>query len=132
MTPADLRTCSRPSTAITMPVGRIPAGGEEADGEWPVEACLEHVVADGLSECLNKSDLDEVDPGSEADEVGHLAGGDACCDLDDVRFSAVGDDQLREGDPVSKAERVDGGNGDLADGFEVRAWEFGWVEVDPP
>ena len=66
-----------------------------------------------------------------ADEIGHLAAGDASGDLDDAHRAVVGDDQLRERDPVPEAERVHRVDGDaLRVGQHVRVDRRG-VDVDP-
>ena len=88
------------------------AGGQEADCERLLEARQHEVVVRLVPERLPQRNLDEVDADCVADEVGHLSARDPGRDLDDPHRAVVGDDQLREGDPVAQPERVHGVHGD--------------------
>ena len=59
-----------------------------------------------LAEGLTESNLYEVDAHRMADEVRHLAAGDAGGDLDDGNAAIGRRDQLRERDRVAQAERT--------------------------
>ena len=85
---------------------RAGARGEEADRERLPEARQGHLVGDVLPERLPQRDLDEVDADGVADEVGHLAAGDARRHLDDRDRAVRRRDELREGDRVPKPERA--------------------------
>ena len=107
------------------------AGGEEPDCERPLEAWLDELAGDLLATCLAEGDVDEVDADAEADEVCHLAGGDAGCDLDNDDIAFAGDEQLREGDPVLQSERAHRGDGDGLCGGEGCRRKLGRVQMDP-
>ncbi len=89
------------------------------------------LVLDVLAEGLAKRDLDEVDADRMADEVGHLAAGDACGDLDDHDPTVRGCDELRKGDAVTEPERSDGIDGDLLGSLELVGGDRRGVDVHP-
>ena len=64
-------------------------------------------------------------------QIGHLPAGDPRGDLDDERPAVVGDDQLRERDPVPQAQRAHGPQRDALRLLERVAEEPGGIGVDP-
>ena len=81
--------------------------GEERDPEWLFEAGESDVVRDRFSEGLEKHDLDEIDPGSMTNEVGHLPGRDTGAYFDDAYLAALADDQLGKCDAVYESAGLD-------------------------
>ena len=85
---------------------RAGLGGQEADRERLREARPRDLVRDRLAEREPQRDLDEVDARRVPHEIGHLAAGNARRDLDDGDRAVGMGDQLREGDPVTQAQRL--------------------------
>ena len=130
--PGEFWTRSSPSTPCTCPVGRTPGLAVRkriASGRW--KRRLDELVRDRLARCLPKGDVDEVDTDAEADEVRHLAGGDARRDLNDDHVAVRRDEQLREGDPVLESERTHRGNCDHLGDREGVGAELGRIEMNP-
>ena len=131
-TPSADSTGSRLPIRVTRPVGSGPGvGGEEADRERLLEQRPRDLVGNGLAEREPQGDVDEVDAGRVADEVGHLAAGDPGRDLDDGDRAVGVRDQLREGDPVAEPEHLDGAGRDALRELELVAVGRGRVDVDP-
>ena len=105
--------------------------GQEADRRRPRDARDDEVVGRLLAECLAQCDLDEVDAEGVEGQIGHLPAGDPRGDLDDERPAVVGDDQLRERDPVPQAQRAHGPQRDALRLLERVAEEPGGIGVDP-
>ena len=87
-------------------------GGEEADRERLLEARPGDLVGDRLAEREPKRHVDEVDARRMPHEVGHLAARDPGRDLDDGDGAVRVRDQLRERDPVTETEHLDGARRD--------------------
>ena len=115
------------------PAGRQRAGlgGEEPDRERLLEARPRDLVGHRLAEREPQRDVDEVDAGRVTHEVGHLASRDPGRDLDDGDRAVRMGDQLRERDPVAKAEHLDGARRDALRELELVAVGRGGVDVDP-
>ena len=92
---------------VTRPVG---SGPGSAVKKRIASGCVKRGSATSsghvLAERLPERDLDEVDAHGMADEVGHLASGDARGDLDDGDAAVGRGDELRERDRVAEAERA--------------------------
>jgi hypothetical protein len=83
------------------------AGGQEANRDRPLEARRHERIGNGFAERLGDRDVVQIDAGPEPDEIRHLSGGDARRDLDDAHAAVAPDEQLREGDAVTEAQRAD-------------------------
>ena len=89
------------------------------------------LVGNGLAEREPQGDVDEVDAGRVADEIGHLAARDPRRHLDDRDRAVRVRDELREGDPVAQAEHLDGSGGDPLRELELVAVGRRGIDVDP-